>query len=407
MSESNYASIVSMMTDGQRVEELAKAIAAIHGNPRVTHESSGLHLAVPCPLCLKEYGEREIKSKHLQLNADKLLGLGRYKNRFMPSAQERMKKKGYAQCMKDTTHGSFTIDQILGYPTLEERGYTAYRPAIQISNNQERYLIPDFRGNMIPDHPGKTIPLTQLPHAHPALDFIRYRDYDPVKLVQQFRAAWCYEEAPEGKEFRRGYRRHEEGWKTTPQGRVIFYSDVAKVQSCWQGRYLEIKHEGQLLVWHPYRQCWEPRPNWPKGEEPAKYNTATGALRNAQLCGYDNAVAFSKLLPKHQRVAVLTEGPLDAARFPDRGMAVLGKNLSDVQAVLLRMHFDRVILAFDADEYGAAACVKAAKTLDYYNIQHVNFFTPEEQQSPDKVDVGELGYVACEERLQQLMLRFE
>ena len=407
MSQSNYASIVSMMSDEERIEELAKAITAIHGRPRPSRESSGFHLAIPCPLCLQEYGAREMKSKHLQINADKLLGLGRFKNMFISGARDQIKKKGYAQCMKDAKHGSFTIDQILGYPTLEERGYQGYRPEIKITGNQDRYLIPDYKGNLIPDHPGKITPITQLPHAHPALDFLRYRDYDPVKLVQQFRAAWCYEEAPEGEQYRRWYRKHDEGWKSTPQGRIIFFSDVAKVQSCWQGRYLEIKHEGQTLVWHPYRERWEHRPNWPKGEEPVKYNTAPGSLRNSQLCGFDHVVACASLLPRKQRVCVLTEGPLDAARFPEKGMAVLGKNLSDVQAILIKLHFDKVVLAFDADEYGAAACEKAARTLDHYSIQHVNFFSPEEQQSPDKMDVGELGYLNCEERLKQLSLHFD
>jgi hypothetical protein len=259
---------------------------------------------------------------------------------------------------------------------------------------------------MIPDHPGKTTPITALPHTHPVLEYLRYRDYDPILLHAQFRAAWCYEEAPEGEQYNRWYRKHGYGWKSTPQGRIIFYSDVAGTQACWQGRYLEIERDGQTLLWHPYNEAWTPRPPWPNKEGPVKYTTASGALRNNQLCGYDAAVLAMSARSEEHKTCVLTEGPLDAARFPERGIAILGKSLSDAQALLVALKFKRAVLAFDADSAGASACVKATETLHHYGVQTMNFFTKEEQQSDSKIDAGMLGYQVCEERLKVLLTQF-
>lgn len=400
-------SMLQAMVDGTSPEtlitNLAQELSLIHGDVHIRHEASGTHLAMACPLCLQSYGARELRSRHLQINADKYFGLGQHNDRWKPTFRDQEKKKGYAQCMKE--HGSFSMMQIRSYPPLDERGFKNTR-SVRVVDGGRRYLIPDGRGGLIPDHPGQVIPLTQLPYSHPALQYLRYRDYDPTLLVRQFRAAWCTKEAPEGDEFFRWYRKHGQGWKSTPQGRIIFFSDVNNQQVCWQGRYLEMPHDGQLLVWHPYRERWEERPPWPDKEGPVKYNTASGSLRNFQLCGYDQVVLAMSARQESCPTCVLTEGPLDAARFPDRGLAVLGKSMSDAQALLVGLRFKRAILAFDADRPGADACVRVARTLAERGIRTINFFTPEEQAEDGKVDVGQLGYRACEERLQQLLMQF-
>ncbi len=397
------AAISSTITVDQRIQTLAEALAKVHGPVNIRRESGGVHLMVACPLCLAQYGRRELRSKHLQINVDKMLGLGDHQMRFL--RQDNGKKKGYAQCMKE--HGPMSWDQIMGWPTLEERGVDNIIPMVVNSASGDRYLIPDDRGNMIPDHPGTVTPLTSLPYDHPALCYLRYRDYDPVLLYQQFRASWCTKEAPEGEEYRRWYRKHGDGWKSTPQGRIVFYSDVAGIQACWQARYLEMPIEGELRLWHPYRQQWEPRPAfWAPKEGPVKYVTATGALRNSQLCGFDNAVLHIDALQESYPTCVLTEGPLDAARFPERGMAVLGKYLSPLQAQLIATRFRRVILAFDTDEAGREAAEHAKNELSLHAIKTLNFFRAEEY-GDTKTDVGMLTYQVCRERIKQLIEEFE
>lgn len=394
------------LTTDQRIAELAEALRKIHGSVFIRKESSGTHLTMACPKCLAAYGRRELKSRHLQINVDKLFGIGQHADRFLPQKRDSARSKGYAQCMKE--HGPFSLDEMLGWPPLEERGIENIYPQMVVNGGDKRYLVPDDKGAMIPDHPGKVTPLTALPHDHPALVYLRQRDYDPVKLYYQFRASWCFEESPEGEQFNRWYRKHGYGWKSTPQGRIIFYSDILGTQVCWQGRYLEIEHEGRPLLWHPYRERWEERPPWQPKEGPVKYVTASGALRNNQLCGYDAVrLALSARQDGTRNICVLTEGPMDAARFPERGMAVLGKHLSQAQALILRPHFNKFILAFDADAAGADACNRSKELLESMGARTVNFFTPEEQASNGKMDVGMLGYAACEERLKKLIFELQ
>ncbi len=399
------ASIRSSITPDQRIQTLAEALSKIHGEVLIRKESSGVHLMVACPKCLAEYGRRELRSKHLQINVDKLLGLGDHAMRFMQRGKGEGKLKGYAQCMKE--HGPMDWDEIMGWPTLEERGLDNLTPSIVVNGSGERYLVPDERGVMIPDHPGTTIPLPRLPHNHPAIQYLESRDYDPSLLYSQFRAAWCTKEAPEGDEYRRWYRNHGAGWKSTPQGRIIFYSDVAGTQVCWQGRYLQLDTPEGPLLWHPYREQWERRPEiWGPKDGPIKYITATGALRNTQLCGYDAVCMAATARAEEKPLCVLTEGPLDAARFPDRGLAVLGKFLSPAQALLISIRFKRVVLAFDTDESGRECCKHARESLASYPIQIAEFFGPEEGVD-SKVDVGMLGYQACQARLNQIINEFE
>ena len=400
-------SMLQAMVEGISTEELinnlARELSLIHGEVHIRHESSGTHLAMACPKCLAEYGRRELRSRHLQINVDKYFGLGEHTERWKPAFRDAEKKKGYAQCMKE--HGAFSMAQIRSYPPLEARGIMNHAP-IRVVDGGKRYLVPDEKGNMIPDHPGQVIPITNLPYAHPALLYLRYRDYDPALLYKQFRASWCVKEAPEGEQYFRWYRSHEGGWKSTPQGRIIFYSDVLGTQVCWQGRYLEIPYEERKLVWHPYRERWEEIP-WQDKKGPIKYNTATGALRNNQLCGYDNAIQYLATRPDEIPTAVLTEGPLDAGRFPTRGIAILGKSMSQEQILLFGLKFRRAILAFDADKPGALACETVKKQLASQNIKTVNFFTPEEQAQDGKQDVGELGYAACGQRLPELLKQLD
>lgn len=397
----NAEALGQWQTDDERIQNLAKSLAAIHGPVLIRREEHGIHICMACPECLENVGPRELRSRHLQINAEKYLNIGPYANRFLPQNRDRKKMKGYAQCMKE--HGAFSFAKIMSYKPIAERCGAQLSPILVADGSAQRYLVPDGKGNMIPDHPGVTTPLTALKTGHPALDYLESRGYDPILLHRQFGATWCSKEAPEGDEFNRWYRWHADGWKSTPQGRIIFYSFVAGVQVCWQGRYLEMEHEEKKYVWHPYEEAWTERPEWERGDEPIKYNTGAGCWRNRQLCGYDAVCQAAEARAEAFPVCVLTEGPLDAARFPERGMAVLGKNLSEAQTLLLAAKFRGVVLAFDADIHGAGACETAAKTLSQYGIKTCKFFTEEEEKSENKIDVGMLGYAVCADRLNALL----
>jgi hypothetical protein len=423
---------MSGLTSEQRIQNLLDALSAIHGQIHTRREKSGLHVMLACPDCLEEYGRRELRSRHLALNIDKYLGLGEYVNRFATGGKKGL-KSGYAMCMKDGK--KFTMEELLHYPPLEARGHDNLCSRVIYDGRETKYLVPDGkihkedgREHWIPDHPGKVRSILSLPQGHPCLQFIASRDLDPVLLHRHFRAAWCEEEAPEGEQYgKRFWRKHSDDgihrwypgcWKSTPQGRLILYSDVWGTQVSWQARYLELKAPvgdpatGQVLqlpfVFHPYRMQWEPRPPWPKSEEPVKYVTAPGSERNSQLCGFDHVHLVSQSVAESERFCVLAEGPLDAARFPNNGMAVLGKYLSDTQALLVRAAgFTRVVLAFDADKAGREACKAAEETLRLASCQTVRFFRPDEGQDDEgngvKLDPGGITYPQANERLQSIL----
>lgn len=382
-----------------RIEAFAERLAEIHGPVAFRSEKSGLHLYLACPHCLREFGTRELTSRHLAINIDKHFGIGAHQTFFL-----KRKRKGVAQCMK--MHGVQDVSQLFDYPPLAERGYPDVAPKVIGKADRKRYLVPDGKGNMIPDHPGKTIALTSLPQEHPAIVYLKSRGYEPALLEMQFNARWCEEEAPQGEEYCRFYRRHPFGWRSTPQGRIIFHSMVNGVQLSWQGRYLEL--DG--YVWHPYDKCWQPRPDWRKGEAPIKYITASSSFRNDQVCGYDNAVFQARALGDPRPVCTVSEGPLDAARFPLYGLALLGKYLSDTQIQLIRAVFHRVVLAFDTDKAGREAADQAEKDFAKVGIPTRRLFTPAEYEAAvrdgSKTDAGELGYEECRNRFEALRQQF-
>jgi hypothetical protein len=106
-----------------------------------------------------------------------------------------------------------------------------------IDTKARNHLIDDGRGNMIPDHPGKVIPLSQLPADHPALFY----------MEQMLGLAWCEEEAPIDREIGRFYRKLHYRWRDTPQGRIIFHAYIRGIRQLWQGRYLE--HADDTTHW--------------------------------------------------------------------------------------------------------------------------------------------------------------
>ena len=112
-------------------------------------------------------------------------------------------------------------------------------------------------------------------------------------------------------------------------------------------------------------------------------------------------------MPVRERYCVLTEGPLDAARFPGHGLAVLGKYLSEIQALLVAAEFQRAILAFDGDKAGREACTAAEILLWSRGVQTRRLFQPHEGQDDNgngpKLDPGGITYDAAKSRIYQLL----
>ena len=393
----NDGSLLPALPLEDRKANLCEKLCRIHGNGYRRTEKSGDHLYIPCPICRVNYGNaHERARKHLAFNLDLYFNPARF---AMKSRNNPVKSRGYCKCMK--CDHVFTAESLMQYPVQQDAGFVVGSVLKQAA---DRYLVEDRNGNMVPDGPGKTIPLAALSKDHPAWVYLLHRKFDPVLVATQFDADWCEEEAPEGEQYgRRFYRSHAGGFKSTPQGRIIFNAVTLGVRNCWQARYLEISDEARRLkwVWHPYHRQWVTEPDWSQsrsGTPPIKYMTAPGGLRNTSLAGYDYVT--NRARHSGDRWCVITEGPLDAARCPEHGMAVLGKSLSETQAVLISRFFNKVILGFDTDKAGREACRSAEATLAHYNVRTCRFFPGD--GTGEKKDLGELSYDEVRARVQNL-----
>lgn len=358
---------------------LAQSLAVLHGEQHICRESGGVHIYMASPACLEKEGHIELQKKHLAVNADKFYGLGKWQGRVGTYDRDIC-----AYCMKTET--PFRVSELLSLPPLKDRGFQNTVAKISISV-RERVLVDDGRGNMIPDHPGQVIPITQLNPDHVAVRYLLDRGFDLQLLYDMFRTSYCCGEAPEDREQGRFYKRCLGKFRDTPQGRIIFYGDIKGIQKVWQARVLDkVQSERLLYHFHPYEQRWvlthmrqskeekwQLMPNLVAEQQAAltrgftlnwslsKYKTAFNAARNEALFGYDAAVAWNKANRSYEdRVAVLVEGPLDAAKGGPPCIALAGKFLSAAQFALLEERFHGLILIRDNDEAGmnAEACLK-------------------------------------------------
>jgi len=374
-SEINSGGSVRMLDVDRSIIQLAVRISHIHGDVLITKEAGGVHLNFASPRRLKLDGDIELHKKHMTINAEKYLGLGKFR-----AQRGRYNPERSAYCMKSGKSYAPSVQELLTMPNLDARGITATLSGVGVSMSKKAKLVDDGRGNMIPDHPGEVIPVTELPEGHPCIEYIRSRGYDPQALYDQFRCSYCIEEAPEGEEYGRFYRRLPNFWKDTPQGRLIFYCDIHGIQKGWQARILERIHRGEKQHYHPYNQQWETTHTWETNSEgvgswklveelqdeaiphttrvrswtPSKYRTAPGAERNSMLMGYDAAVRWNKEkgYGDGERRCMLVEGPLDAGRFGAPSIAYLGKYFSANQGRLVTLYFSLVAAIRDGDAAG-------------------------------------------------------
>ena len=334
-----------------QVRSLAEGLSRIHGSVYVARESSGLQIYFACPRCLEVEGDKALRTKKFSVNADKACGLGKFSVRRGTYDA----RKNLASCMK--CRQAYDLDTLLyGMPPLAERGYAVTKTNVTYCST-ERRLVVDALGVHVPPGPGQIIPVTQLPPDHPGAWYLQSRGFDLPTLERQFGCAWCEQELPQSEDLRIFYRRLPLGFKSTPQGRIIFFGYIRGSAHSWQGRIPEYKVGNQVYYWHPYQARWvlceiinpttgkrEPIPEIMAAREEwdlDKYRTAKHARRQEVVFGFDSAVLYADLAG--DSTGFLMEGPLDAGRFGPPAMALTGKFLAELQANLLLTRFRKIV----------------------------------------------------------------
>ena len=404
--------------EDKNVARKVNALSRKHGGGLLRKETNGLHLYIPCPECLKVSGIKEIHAKHLAINIDKGFGLEKFKD--FQKSQVRLKygvrKQRVALCHK--TNKSYTLDELLSMPDVKDRPQGIVGVSTEVvAAASKAVLTKDSLDRWIPYPPGECTPLIELPPDHPAMEYVLSRGFDPKLLWEQFGASYCYKETksdgyniPESEKLGIYYRFMPDGWKDTPQGRLVMFASIRGSNKGWQARLLVKEHEGWKWYFHPYRNEWVavekqmPDGSWQVRQDykeekyqwkPSKYRMATGTDaskgvgRSSVLMGFDAARKWNEDNNVKIPFAVLVEGPLDAGRIGPPAVAMLGKYLSDQQLSLLKV-FKKVIVVLDNDEAGRSGL---ARIKSVFADKHMRFdicTVPE----PFK-DVGEMTTAAA------------
>lgn len=378
------------------VMRLAEALSRKHGQVSVALESGGLHLYMASPAKLATSGDKELSSCHLAVNADKYFVRGDH----WQSLNGQYDHDLSAMCMSTST--PYRVSELLAMPPLAERGIKPTQEGVRVQNVVE-YLVPDGKGNMVPEGPGETTPLTQLPEDHPGVVYLKNRNYNLELLELQFNARYCTKELPidPSEDVRRFYRRLPVLGYDTPQQRIIFFAYEQGVHLGWQGRVLDYNDDqGRRWVLHPYSnqwvhvetfdptaEKWVPVPEIANSHikwELSKYKFGRSCRRNSMIMGLDAAIEWNEMMGLRQRTCILGEGPLDAGRWGPPAVALLGKFMSPNQADILTKYFDRVLYVSDSDSYGRKSR-KRVDTLLYGKVEVEMLDLP-----PGKKDPGEL-----------------
>jgi hypothetical protein len=176
-------------------QQLADALAEVHEGVRLGNGGSGLHAYIACPVCLQDAGKDELSDRHLAVNLDKAV-----------KGRDRV-------CMCMRCDEIFNVSELLSMKPLEERGHERNPEIINKTVLTANLCEPDGNGNEVPKGPGQTIPSIALPEDHPAILYLRSRNFDPAALYQQFGAEYCVRERTNTKYTRLGH-----GFRLSPQG---------------------------------------------------------------------------------------------------------------------------------------------------------------------------------------------
>lgn len=388
----------------EEIVKLAKKLEKIHAQVSISNESSGFQIAIPDPELLETDGAKELSSRHLSINAELYLGIGRYDVDIHPTKENRERWVKYREKNKEVpcamsmkTGKLFSVNKLLAMKPVEERGLDFGKirhTCIDISNTSLN-LIDDGTGTMVPEWCGKTVPLTELPENHPAIIYLKDRGFDPAKLQEHLDASYCVEAAPEDRSKGRFYSKLINGMKNTPFGRIILPIWINGHRAGYQSRLIDKKIGDNYFVWDGNnfqaitlngKDLYPPNDRYPKGFNPHKYLNALGSKRNCLLMGYDQAVQWNKKqgFDKNSSFCILVEGPLDAAKVGPPAIAILGKSLSEIQASLIKENFGKIIILADNDKAGNECKQCIFKRLNPYPIDDITI--------PSGKDAGELSY---------------
>lgn len=357
----------------EEIIKLAKKLEQIHAQVSISNESSGFQIAIPDPELLETDGLKELSSRHLSINAELYLGIGRYDVDVHPTKENRERWVKYREKNKEVpcamsmkTGKLFSVNKLLAMKPVEERGldFGKIRHTCIDITNTSLNLIDDGTGTMVPEWCGKTIPLTDLPKDHPAIKYLEERGFDPVKLQEHLDVSYCIEAAPEDRSKGRFYSKLNNGMRNTPLGRIILPIWMDGHRMGYQCRIIDKKtDDDSYFVWDGsnYRviklagnDLFPADERFPKGFNPHKYMNALGSKRNMLLMGYDQAVKWNKDkgFDKNSSFCILVEGPLDAAKIGPPAIAILGKSLSPMQADYIKAKFGKIIIVADNDKAG-------------------------------------------------------
>ena len=353
------------------VQKLAAVLGRIHGEVVIKNEKKGRHIYMASPAALMIDGRRELTARHMSINVDRYFGLGKFRG-----IKGTYNNDSCGLCHKTDT--PYQLSALLSMPSLEKRGIPDAKQGVRI-NTRERHLVDDGQGNMIPDHPGEVVPVTDLLPGDPAYQYLIERRYNLKTLYAQFRCSYCFDEAPMSRAMERFYRKLPGDFRDTPQGRIIFYADLYGVQHSWQARIIDKVVNGCLhYYWHPYKKIWvlvriksgdkwNLLPEFRDSEyewKPSKYRLALDSYRNEVVMGMDAAILWNKVARRgKKKICILCEGPLDAGRFGPPALAILGKYLSEHQAKVICREFDVVVWVGDNDKAGREGTARVKEQL--------------------------------------------
>lgn len=383
------SSITETSVPGQ-VNDLAQRLAKKHGPVTITNEASGLHIYLADPDLLMKDGRKELASKHLAINAEKYLGIGRYDVFEHPTKENKVlfskyyDKGSYPPCaISMKTKKIWDVQELLTMLPLDKRlPELAEIPKTVLQADPNKHLVYDEKGNLVPRWVGKTIKLSELPSDHPAIVYLLNRGYDIKMLEEVYDVSYCIEAEPENRATYVYYARLPAGRKNSTACRIIFpIYDENGVRHGWQARCIDVTDiNGEKWLWTDQGDWLQitkgGEDQWisddfPKGFKAIqKYKNAQGSSRNTLLFGLKQAIEWNeKNQPPGKKFCVLVEGPLDVGKGGPPCIALLGKSMSPEQAAKIRAHFDVVGIVADNDEAGRQCLARVRQQMtEAYNI---------------------------------------
>lgn len=390
MDEDNFTTAGSITSGDipEQIRNLASQLAKKHGPVQITSEASGIHVYVADPFLLQTDGEKELVSRHMAINADKYFGLGQWDVDEHPTAENiklwkayRSKNKEVPCVMSMKTGKACSVKYLQSLPPIEERLPTEHKIVHKvIAGLTDKHLVPDEYGNLVPEGPGRIVPLSALPKQHPAIQYLYQRGYSPLLMEQYYGAGYCSEALPDDRAVGRYWSRLPCGCVNSPQGRIILpIVDENGVRQGWQARAIDyVDSSGNRYLWTS-RETWlqiekdcvpmHISDEFPQGFKTLrKYINARGLKRNEVLFGLPAAINATKDKPWSERICYVMEGALDAAKGGAQCLALLGKNMSDRQAEIIKKYFSTVVVVADQDTAGRSMVQSVARKLPGYNI---------------------------------------